>query len=501
MSIHQGGAVEEILMKAKCKWCVLLSILLVSGTLHLGTAWPAGAGQTHGVPATQVASPVASQTPHAGDESLLGTLPPELREAGAAILRESDDDARNRLIRKLLQEAGGPSHGNRVAPKARQFLVALVDEEQCPHNSAPCIALVSATLRDTPDPVLRTALERWASSHRDPQVAVTALNALLEVDSRELSRLLQRRIDLAKATGDSAALRTLGRAQERLGWSEWGLATLPAFFWDAPPVFSVKPASASIRVLAISDFGAGPEGQQLAADSILKYHRTRPFDFGLTLGDNYQDDGAHSPTDSRWHDYWGRWYPQLGIPFYVTLGNHDWRSPDGPAAEILFSQKNPEWRLPALYYTFTAGPVQFFAMNTVLLSEAQLVWLREELEKSTARWKIVYGHYHVYSALRGDNDDLIKRLLPILEANHVDLYLCGHEHLFQHLKPEGGVQFFVNGAAGGEGRSVRQQAYGRVLSAAEKKQGFTVLEADGTGLTVRFFGEDGEQLYDYTLKK
>jgi tartrate-resistant acid phosphatase type 5 len=185
----------------------------------------------------------------------------------------------------------------------------------------------------------------------------------------------------------------------------------------------------------------------------------------------------------------------------VTLGNHDWRSPDGPAAEILFSQKSPEWRFPSPYYTFTAGPVQFFAVNTVLMSEAQLLWLRDELKKSTAKWKVVYGHFHVYSALRGDNEDLIKRLLPILEANHVDLYLCGHEHLFQHLKPEGGVHFFVNGAAGGQGRSVRQQAYGRLLFVAEKKQGFTVLEADGSSLTVQFIGEDGGQLYDYTLRK
>jgi hypothetical protein len=63
------------------------------------------------------------------------------------------------------------------------------------------------------------------------------------------------------------------------------------------------------------------------------------------------------------------------------------------------------------------------------------------------------------------------------------------------------VQFFVNGAAGGGARSVRKPGYEGLLFAAEEQQGFTVLEADGLSLTVRFISEDGGQLYDYTLRK
>lgn len=501
-SVHRGETAQEIVMNTKGKWCVLaFFVLLVLGTTVPALAQDARAGQAQSVTATPVASTAASQAPQPSEEALLGTLPPELRGTAAAFLREKDDEAKEQLLWKLVAEANGPSGGYRVPPKARQFVIALVDSKQCPRKSQPCIGLVSATLKDTPDALLRQALERWISSHPDSEVAVTALDELFEVKSNELAQLLERRIDLAKATGDSAALRTLGHAQERLGSYGWGVARLPSFFWDAPPVFSVKPASAPIRVLAISDFGTGPEEQQLPADAMLKYHRAHPFDFGLTLGDNYQDDGAHSPTDSRWQEYWGRWFPRLGIPFYVSLGNHDWGSPDGPAAEILYSQKSVTWRLPAPYYTFTAGSVQFYALNTVLMSEAQLLWLREELNKSTAKWKVVYGHYQVYSAVRGDNDELIKRLLPILQENHVDVYLCGHEHLFQHLKRGGGVNFFVNGAAGGGARTVEQRGYQGLLFVAEKEQGFTVLEADGSSLTVKFIGEDSRQLYDYTLRK
>ncbi|HVN32190.1 MAG TPA: metallophosphoesterase [Thermoanaerobaculaceae bacterium] len=501
LSAYRDGAAQESDMKRRWERRVsAFAVLLISGAAFLGKAGVAGAGQTQGAAARQPATIVSAPSQPA-EETLLGTLPPELRDAGAAIVRESNEDQKARLIRNLLRAADGTSGGRRVAPQARDFVIALVDAKQCPTKSEPCIRPIAATLKETPDPLLRKSLERWASSYPDPEVAVAALNALIEVDSEELSRLLQKRIDLAKEGRDSVALRTLGRSQERLGSSRWGMATLPSFLWDPPPVFSARPESGRIRVLAISDFGTGDEEQKLSFDTMLKFHRAQPFDFGITLGDNFQDDGAHSPGDPRWQQYWEQAYPQLGIPFYVSMGNHDWGSPDGPAAEILYSQKSAAWRLPAPYYTFTAGPVQFFTVNTVLMSEAQLLWLRDELEKSTAKWKVVYGHLQVYSALRGDNDDLIRRLQPILEEHHVDLYLCGHEHLFQHLRRGGNVHFFVNGAAGGGARSVEKPGYEGLLFVAEKQQGFTILEADGSSLTVRFIGEDGRQLYTYALQK
>ena len=44
-------------------------------------------------------------------------------------------------------------------------------------------------------------------------------------------------------------------------------------------------------------------------------------------------------------------------------------------SEILYSQQSPSWCLPAPYYTYTCGPVQFFAFDTNDVSEPQLGWL------------------------------------------------------------------------------------------------------------------------------
>jgi hypothetical protein len=92
----------------------------------------------------------------------------------------------------------------------------------------------------------------------------------------------------------------------------------------------------------------------------------------------------------------------MGIPFFATLGNHDY---DGnPQAEIEYSSTSTTWRMPFTYYTFTAGPIQFFALDTdegtagrlvfrKAWTDTQAKWLADELEKSKATWKIVYGHH------------------------------------------------------------------------------------------------------------
>ncbi len=61
---------------------------------------------------------------------------------------------------------------------------------------------------------------------------------------------------------------------------------------------------------------------------------------------------------------------------------------------------------------------EFFALDTNEISVAQTLWLKDELEKSRARWKLVYGHHPIYSAgTHGDNNGLIRTLLPLLPCS------------------------------------------------------------------------------------
>jgi len=350
---------------------------------------------------------------------------------------------------------------------------------------------------------VRETLTHLALQDVDAGVSLEAIQALRRLDWGHSSQLTVARAKRARAEGDVAGAMKL--LEEGDKWAEWdGQMNLPNFMRTPPPPFKVVPEDKSIHVLAFGDFGTGsPQQIQLAA--VMKnYQKNNPFDFGITLGDNFYPNGVSSPDDPQWKTKWEDMYGPLGLSFYASLGNHDYLRPDGPAAEILYSQKSPSWKMPATYYTYTAGPVQFFVIDTIELSDSampnkEMAWLDAEIAKSKARWKVVYGHYQIYSATRGDEQNLIQRLLPILR-NRVDIYLCGHDHNLQELKPEDGVHFFVSGGGGAGVYPFRQPNYPH-STFKQEQYGFTVLDADKDQIKMQFIGLQGEELYSSIIHK
>lgn len=417
-------------------------------------------------------------------DTRLEKLPPALREAGQAILSQTDERQRARLAGDLARKD---------AAGAMEFLLSLLASDT---SALVRTAIVDRLGRHSHTQV-RQALERCALSDANTDVALLAIERLRAQQAQELSKLVTQRLEKERAKGDDAALRKLAQEQER--WISLTRGTmLPAFLRVPPPQFSLKPEDKTIRVLAFGDFGNGSSNQKQVAAAMQKFHRQTPFDFAVTLGDNFYSYGMESTSDPRWKTWWDELYDPLGIQFYATLGNHDWGFADSPAAEILYARQSPSWRMPAPYYTFTAGPVQFFAMDTNEVSEAQLLWLRDELAKSRARWKLVYGHHPIYSdGAHLNNPGLIRRLLPVLKGK-ADVYLAGHDHDLQHLKEDGGVHFFV---AGGGGAGLRPPKPGPRSLFAKDAHAFCVLDVDDKQMKVRFIDTALSQLYEATLSK
>jgi hypothetical protein len=421
-------------------------------------------------------------------ESLLRTLPDSLRTRGVAAVSEPDPARRARIAEALLN-----------TPGTAAFLLGLIERDPSPMVRGRFVrALQSPGLSLASHPDTPGVLERLASADSSVAVALSALEALRVMRMTATSELLNRRLAVARSAADSAAVRQLLAEQER--WISLRKAVmLPAFLRRVPPVFQARPDTSSrIRVLAFGDYGVGDSAQRRTAAAMRAYHRRRPFDFGLTLGDNFYNVGMLSTDDPRWKTQFEDLYAPLGIKLYASLGNHDWGHPDSPAAEILYSQMSRTWRMPAPYYSFTAGPVQFFAIDTQEMSDAQLAWLDDAISSSRARWKVVYGHFHVFSATRLDNAQLMRRLVPVI-ANRVDVYLCGHDHNLQALKPEHGVHYFVAGS-GGAGTYQMDTTYARSISRF-RTHGFAVLEATRSSLTVRLVDSQQKELYATTLRK
>jgi tartrate-resistant acid phosphatase type 5 len=430
-------------------------------------------------------------------QSYLDAVRQDIPAKGAAdILKHlqgaSTDDCHSLILSSLVS-----------TPDGRSFLFLKVETEPAAelrrqvfhaiYSAAQSAAFDGSSLMTGPE---SKVLEKHAASDSDVEASLEALRALREFHTADEAALLRTREARASATDSRDDLKKMEDLRlERYAW--YGEIRLSPFTYVPSSPFSVVPADRPIRVLAFGDFGTGSDGQIKDASAMASYHKQHPFDFGLTLGDNFYNSGLSTLDSPRWQTQWENLYGPLNIKFYPVYGNHDYGDPDSPAAELAYTAKSKSWVFPAPYYTFTAGAAQFFAIDNIRLTNDELAWLDKELGKSTAKWKIVYGHYHIYSATRGDNDmkedNLIGRLLPVLEKNHVQIYLNGHDHNMQEARTESPVHFFTSGA-GGAGLYDLQPTYKKSIF-KEKQFGFTVLEIDDTHADVIFVDSEGKEIY------
>lgn len=150
------------------------------------------------------------------------------------------------------------------------------------------------------------------------------------------------------------------------------LLTLTGYAFAQKDLGRILPADRLIHFVAFGDFGSGSKHQSDVAQAIQRRHQQKPFDFGLTLGDNFYRCGVRSADDSTWQTRWEKYYTPLGIRFYAALGNHDYghpailcpATPVSPQAEVARTERSKSWSMPARYYTYTAGPVRFIAIDT-----------------------------------------------------------------------------------------------------------------------------------------
>jgi predicted MPP superfamily phosphohydrolase len=274
----------------------------------------------------------------------------------------------------------------------------------------------------------------------------------------------------------------------------------------------VVPADRSLHIVAFGDFGSGEPGQIEVARAIQKRNSQKPFTFGITMGDNFYRCGVRSVNDPKWKTRWEDLYTPLGIPFYASLGNHDYARPPiacpaggaSPEAEIARTKLSPSWRMPARYYTYTAGPVRFIAIDTEGWSLKQFEWIRKML-KDTAnepgiKWKVVYGHHPMYTSGVHFNERRIgvlrRDLFPVLKAAGVDLYICGHDHDMERLQQDG-IDMLIAGSGGADLRRVRHPEPQSVF--AVKSYGFLDIEVTSDHIAARFLDPNLKSLEKNSL--
>lgn len=239
----------------------------------------------------------------------------------------------------------------------------------------------------------------------------------------------------------------------------------------------------SVRFAVIGDSGTGDEAQYTLANEMVKVQQATDFGFVVMVGDNLYS--GHSP-----HDYEKKFdipYKPLldkGVQFYASLGNHD--NPN----EISYAPFNMNGKR---YYTFTKGNAEFFVLDSNYMDPGQLSWLKDELQKSNAEWKIAYFHHPLYSSGKrhGSDTDLRAVLEPMFIKYKVNLVLSGHDHVYERIKPQNNIAYFVMGSSG----KLRSNGISKDAEEAvgfDKDRCFLVMEITGNDLYFQAISRTGQ---------
>jgi hypothetical protein len=236
-----------------------------------------------------------------------------------------------------------------------------------------------------------------------------------------------------------------------------------------------------VRFAVLGDTGTGNRQQYETAQQLENMRSLFPFEFVLLLGDNLY--GGDKPEDfkKKFELPYGSMM-KAGVKFYASLGNHD--DPN----QRYYKHFNMNGKR---YYSFKPkNGVRFFALDSNYMEKEQIEWLDKELAGSGSDWKIVFFHHPLYSSgeKHGPDEDLRRILEPMLIKHGVSVVFAGHEHFYERLKPQKGIQHFI------EGGSAKLRK-GNIRRTAQTAVGF---DTDNTFMLIEI---DADQMYFQTITR
>jgi len=274
-----------------------------------------------------------------------------------------------------------------------------------------------------------------------------------------------------------------------------------------------------VRFAVIGDWGMwGLVDQRKVAEAMANLGNSCPYDFIVSTGDNIYNNGVSAVNDPLWLSCFESVYYHgaLQCPWYVVLGNHDYRG--SPSAEIEYSTISARWKMPSKHFRHIEErqnfAVELFFMDSNPFQEdivgtpahptlnaqdtlEQTQWVTSALTESTAKWKFVVGHHPMYTCgMRKFLPQYMREFESSFDSLGVQAYLCGHEHDLQIHHPPSGLCCIVSGA-GAQARPI--QSPFDFTSFARSELGFMVIEISENLAHVIVYNEQGQVLHSEDL--
>ena len=249
-----------------------------------------------------------------------------------------------------------------------------------------------------------------------------------------------------------------------------------------------------LNFAVIGDTGTGEKPQFDIASQMMAVREKTPFDTVIMLGDNIYGGGKPHYFKPRFEEPY-KHLLAAGVTFFAALGNHD-----APYADE--HVKYPKVNMGGhRYYTFqrSNGFVEFFALDSTekdgtSMSDAQLNWLKERLSASKAYWRIAFFHHAIYASGRMHPPyfKLRSQLEPLFVQYKVNAVFSGHYHVYERVKPQKGVQYFVAGSGGKLMKGNLNRRSELTATGNDEVQIFLVSEIEGNDMVVTAIDLNGK---------
>jgi 3',5'-cyclic AMP phosphodiesterase CpdA len=268
----------------------------------------------------------------------------------------------------------------------------------------------------------------------------------------------------------------------------FSLATISAGALVRPSSIFCSPVKDKIRFAVIGDWGTGDRDSTGVANQMFASHQRTPFDLVISAGDNIYPNGSGRYFDRNFERPFASLIKDR-VKFHAVLGNHDVEA--GRQDQCRYSLFNMGGRN---YYNIESGDrlAEFFMLDSTDFDEAQQGWLEGALRASTAKWKIAVFHHPIYSSGKhGSSTGLRTRLEPLFVRYGVNMAISGHDHIYERIKPQRGIQYFVSGAAGKVRRGDVNKGSGLTAASFDNDNHFMVFEIGDTEAGFQAISETG----------
>ncbi|XP_071702296.1 purple acid phosphatase 17-like [Rutidosis leptorrhynchoides] len=284
----------------------------------------------------------------------------------------------------------------------------------------------------------------------------------------------------------------------------------------------------SLSFLVVGDWGRrGLYNQSNVAFQMGKVGEKMDVDFIVSTGDNFYDSGLVDEDDPAFFESFTNVYtaPSLQKQWYSVLGNHDYRGNALAQLSPVLTQRDSKW-LCLRSFILSSGNVEFFFVDTTPFQEKYFTetdqtydWrgvvpvrdyisgllkdVEVALKESKAKWKIVVGHHTIFSGgVHGSTQELVDRLLPILQENEVNLYINGHDHCLQHISSSNSqLQFLTSGGGSKAWRGEFTPWNLDEMKFYYDGQGFMAAEITDNELYLAFYDIFGNILHKWNASK